>query len=86
LDPGCYQVDGPVALGAVDVISGGAITNAALCALLRMPGMTAAIRIIEPDLLALANLNRYALALRSMLRWPKIRALRTFQTPRLTIT
>jgi hypothetical protein len=48
--------------------------------------VTAAIRIIEPDLLALANLNRYALALRSMLRWPKIRALRAFQTPRLTIT
>jgi hypothetical protein len=81
-----YQVDRPVALGEVDVISGGAITNAALYVLLRIPGLTAALRIIEPDLLAMANLNRYALALRSMLGWPKTRALRAFQTPRLAIT
>jgi hypothetical protein len=86
LDLGRYQVDSPVALGAVDIISGGAITNAALYAMLRVPGLMAAIRVIEPDLLALANLNRYALALRSMLGWPKTRALRAFQTPRLTIT
>jgi hypothetical protein len=86
LDLSRYQVDGPVALGEVDVISGGAITNAALYALLRMPAFTAAIRVIEPDVLAMANLNRYALARRSMLRWPKIRALGSFQTPRISIT
>lgn len=85
LDLSRYQVDHPVALGEVDVISGGAITNAALYALLRIPGLAAAIRIIEPDLLAMANLNRYALALRSMLGWPKTHALRVFQTPLLAI-
>ena len=37
LDLGRYRADGPIQLGAVDVISGGAITNAALYALLRMP-------------------------------------------------
>jgi hypothetical protein len=86
LDLSLYQVDGPVTLGEVDMISGGAITNAALYALLRMPALTAAIRIIEPDLLALANLNRYALALRSMVGWAKTRALGSFSTPGITIT
>ena len=70
----------------MDVISGGAITNAALYALLRIPALTAAMRIIEPDLLALANLNRYALALRSMVGWAKIRALASFSTGDITIT
>jgi hypothetical protein len=65
------------------VTSGGAITNAALYALLRMPAVTAAMRIIELDL---PNLNRYALARRSMMGWPKTRALETFQTPAITIT
>jgi hypothetical protein len=86
LDLSRYQVDGPVALGEVDVISGGAITNAALYALLRLPALAAAIRVIEPDLLTLANLNRYALARRSMLGWPKTRALRNFRTSGITIT
>jgi hypothetical protein len=86
LDLSRYQVEGPVALGEVDVISGGAITNAALYALLRMPDLTAALRVIEPDLLALANLNRYSLALKSMVGWPKIRALRSFDTPSVSIT
>jgi hypothetical protein len=85
LDLSHYRVDGPVTLGEVDVISGGAITNAALYALLRMPEFTAAMRIIEPDLLALANLNRYALALRSMVGWAKTRALGSFSTPSITI-
>ena len=86
LDLSHYQMDGPATLGEVDVISGGAITNAALYALLRMPALTAAMRIIEPDLLALSNLNRYALALRSMLGWPKTRALASFETPSIRIT
>ena len=86
LDLSRYQVKAPLALGEVDVISGGAITNAALYTLLRLPALTAAIRIFEPDLLALANLNRYALARRSMLGWPKTNALRGFQTPLITIT
>jgi hypothetical protein len=86
LDLSRYRATNLVALGEVDVISGGAITNAALYALLRMPALTAAIRVIEPDLIALANLNRYALARRSMLGWPKTRALCSFRTPLITIT
>lgn len=81
-----YQVDTPVTLGDVDVVSGGAITSAALYALLRMPATTARMRIIEPDQLSISNLNRYALALRSMLGWPKTRMLETFQTPDIRIT
>ena len=42
----------------MDLISGGAITNAALYALLRIPEITAAIRVIEPETLDLPNLNR----------------------------
>jgi hypothetical protein len=86
LDLRQYEVDGQVALGEVDVISGGAITNAALYTLLRMPALTAAIRVIEPELLDLTNLNRYALALRSMVGWPKTWALHTSQTADVVIT
>jgi hypothetical protein len=85
LDLSRYRAYGPIRLGAIDVISGGAITNAALYALLRMPAISAAMRIIEPDLLDLPNLNRYALARRSMMGWPKTRALEAFQTPAITI-
>lgn len=86
LDMGSYQVDGPVRIGEVDLISGGAITNAALYALLRIPGVTAAMRVIEPDLLDLSNLNRYALAVRSMVGWPKTEVLTSFATPAIRIT
>jgi len=70
----------------VDTISGGAITNAALYALLRIPGVTAAMRVIEPDLLDLSNLNRYGLALRSMVGCPKTEVLTSFATPAIRIT
>lgn len=86
LDLSCYQADGPVTVGEVDLISGGAITNAALYALLRIPGVTAAMRVIEPDLLDLSNLNRYALALRSMVESPKTDVLTSYATPTIRIT
>ena len=86
LDLGRYRVNGPIAIGEVDVISGGAITNAALYALLRMPALSVALRVIEPERLALSNLNRYALALRSMIGWPKTSALRSFRTSGISIT
>lgn len=86
LDLRRYQVDGPAALGEVDAISGGAITNAALYTLLRIPAATAAIRVIEPEVLDIPNLNRYALARMSMIGWQKTRALASFQTPRVRIT
>jgi hypothetical protein len=81
-----YQVDGPAALGEIDAISGGAITNAALYTLLRIPAATAAIRVIEPETLEAPNLNRYTLARQSMIGWQKTQALTSFQTPRLRIT
>jgi hypothetical protein len=86
LDLSRYQVDGPALVGDVDVISGGAITNAAMYALLRMRPVTAAMRIIEPDRLAMSNFNRYALARKSMEGWPKTRALQSFQTSAISIT
>lgn len=49
-------------LGQVDCISGGAITQAALYVLLRIPGLRGDLRVIEPELLDLTNLNRYPLA------------------------
>jgi hypothetical protein len=52
----------PLDLGHVDVISGGAITNAAIYALLRIPGLSASLRVLEPETLDITNLNRYPLA------------------------
>lgn len=86
LDLSRYQIDGPVVLGKVDMISGGAITNAALYTMLRIPELTATVRIIEPDMLDLGNLNRYALGPRSMVGHPKIRVLESFGTPAVRIT
>jgi hypothetical protein len=86
LDLSRYQATGPITIGDVDIISGGAITNAAVYALLRIPALSAALRVIEPERLALSNLNRYALALRSMIGWPKTTALISFQTPGISIT
>jgi len=55
----------PIALGKLDFISGGAITQAALYALSRIDSVTASARVIEPQNYDLANLNRYALMRRS---------------------
>lgn len=52
-------------LGGIDCVSGGAITNAVLYSLARIPAVTAHGRIIEPDTADLSNLNRYMLLLRS---------------------
>ena len=86
LDLSDYQIRGPAGLGKVDVISGGAITSACLYALLRLPQVTADLRIIEPDRLEISNLNRYALATRPMCGWQKTRALAVFQTASIRIT
>jgi hypothetical protein len=50
-------------LGTFDLISGGAITNGTLYALSRLPGVSGAGRIIEPDKFDVGNLNRYMMAL-----------------------
>jgi hypothetical protein len=48
-------------LGDVDAISGGAITNALLFCLLRIPALTVRVRVIEGQDIELSNVNRYAL-------------------------
>ena len=58
-------------LGEIDCVSGGAITNAVLYCLARIPAVTAKGRIIEPDMAGLSNLNRYMLLLRSGCETPK---------------
>jgi len=54
-------------LGGFDCISGGAIINAILYVLARIPGVNGNTRVIEPDRAALSNLNRYMLLLHSHL-------------------
>ena len=72
-------------LDRLDIVSGGAITNGVLHALLRLPATTGAVRIFEPETLDLSNLNRYALARRSQVGLFKVDALKTWQLPKLTI-
>ena len=63
----------------VDVVSGGAITNAMIFTLLRAEeaaGLT--LRVVEPELLDLSNLNRYAMARRSLVNQPKTAALASY--------
>lgn len=55
----------PLPLGDVDFVSGGAITTSALYCLVRIPGLSGRLRIIEPDRVDLHNLNRYPLMRRS---------------------
>lgn len=75
----------PITIGELDIISGGAITNALLYALLRLPDAQAAVRVIEPERLELTNLNRYMLCRRSNVGDPKTDVLRTWQRERFSI-
>jgi hypothetical protein len=52
-------------LGAFDCVSGGAIIQAALYALSRIPGSRGTVRVFEPEIGDLTNLNRYSLLRRS---------------------
>lgn len=54
-------------LGTFDCISGGAVTQAALFALARLPGVQGRARVIEPEQSDLPNINRYMLLKRSRL-------------------
>lgn len=72
-------------LGAVDFISAGAITNACLYVLLRVPGLAAAVRVIDADTGEVTNLNRYALLRRSLLGAAKVRVLAGYSSEALTI-
>jgi hypothetical protein len=64
-------------LGSFDCVSGGAIVNAILYALARLPDVKGHVRVIEPDKAELTNLNRYMLLLGSHLTEPKARDLAT---------
>ena len=73
-------------LDAVDAISGGAITSAALYVLLRVPGLTGALRVVEAEPLDLSNLNRYMLSRESLNGVAKIAMLEGFTRPGFEIT
>lgn len=62
-------------LEEIDFVSGGAINNAVLYCLARIPAVTAQGRIVEPDTAELTNLNRYMLLLRSGCETPKAHGL-----------
>ena len=65
-------------LGNVDLVSGGAINNSALYALLRLPNLTGAGRIIDHDIIDLSNLNRCMLFLLCKLQHTKADVLACF--------
>lgn len=71
-------------VGSVDVVSGGAITNALLYCLLRVPNVRGAMRIIEHDVLDMSNLNRYPLATRSQVGARKVDVLTSYSTEQFT--
>ncbi len=65
-------------VGNIDLISGGAINNSVLYALLRLPNVAGAGRIIEYDIIDLTNLNRCMLFLFSKLELAKADVLSCF--------
>lgn len=65
-------------LGDFDMVSGGAIANAALYALLRVPGGSGRGRVLDDDRSALSNLNRNVLLRRSRLDLLKVDDLATY--------
>lgn len=67
-------------LGPVDLISAGAITQAALYTLLRVPGFDADLRTIDRDVLGRSNSNRYPLVRATDLDRPKVEQLADFST------
>jgi hypothetical protein len=72
--------------GALDLVSGGALSTALLHALLRVDGLQLNVRIWEPQDTEGSNLNRYVLLRRSMLPMPKIEMLRRWQHAGVRIT
>lgn len=80
-----------VELGAVDVLSAGAITQAALFALARIPskadapGAIGTLRILEPERSDASNLNRYSLLLASALGALKVDTLAAMDLGGITV-
>lgn len=75
----------PIDLGKVDFISAGAITNACLFTLLRLPSGSCGARVFDRDLAEESNLNRYPLLRRSRLDDPKVEILAGYSTPSFVI-
>lgn len=73
------------ALDSIDFISGGAITNCALYALLRLPNVAGSVRVVEDDTIALSNLNRCMLFLSSRQGQLKANELSVYATKNLSI-
>jgi molybdopterin/thiamine biosynthesis adenylyltransferase len=59
-------------LGAFDIVSAGAITNACMFMLLRVAGLRGSARVIDADIAEETNLNRYPLLRRSQLGLRKV--------------
>jgi hypothetical protein len=72
-------------LGEFDLISGGAITQAALFALTRVPGIAGRGRVMDAERTDLSNLNRYALLRRSSVEQQKAGLLSHLGMPRLDL-
>lgn len=74
-----------VKLGSVELISGGAIINAVVFALCRLPNVSGALAVTEPDTFDLSNLNRCAMLRRSVSQQPKGAVLSDYSTSTLKI-
>jgi hypothetical protein len=72
-------------LDSFDFVSGGAIVNAALYCLSRIPRVTGAARVIEDTTSDYSNLNRYALLRRSQVFNGKVDTLRSIELGDLTL-
>jgi hypothetical protein len=68
-----------------DFVSGGAITNAALYVLARLPNVEGFCRILEPEVGDFSNLNRYAMLRQSAVGKLKADVLEALMPPRLKL-
>jgi hypothetical protein len=73
-------------LADFDLISAGAISNAAIFSIARIRGVSAFVRTIDDDLSELSNLNRYMLLRNADLSVPKVKILSSFGSKDFRIT
>lgn len=75
----------PSPLASFDCISGGAIIQSLLYAMFRIPDVSGEIRVIEPEISDLSNLNRYALLRKSRVGSSKASDLRDWAPAGLSL-
>jgi ThiF family len=80
-----HALRGPLALGPIDMVSGGAINSGCLHAMMRLPRATATVRVFDDDRLELSNLNRYPLARRSSVGRLKVDVLGQYATAGISV-